>query len=456
LEWTSEQILNLAPDPGSARSGRELARASKWLSLGHDPRACWGECQGSGSTPYQTQIDLGEPAFRCTCPSRKFPCKHALGLFLLYAESRAAFREGPAPDRVSEWLEARAKKAQLKAEADEGRPAEPEARPADPAAKARRAAGREARVAAGLDELSRWLMDLIRQGLAACQARPYSFWETPAARLVDAQAPGAARLVRELAGIPSSGEGWHQRLLERLGRLLLLVEAYSRLETLPEPVQADVRALVGWTQDQKELLAAPGLADEWLVLGQRVELEDRLKVQRTWLIGRASRRPALVIQFAPGNQPLDASLVPGTRLDAELVFFPGTVPMRAIVKRRSEAAGPIEAVPAEPSLEAALAVHAAALAANPWTERTPLAVEEVIPVHRQGRWSLRDGSDGSIALRPRGDDGWRLLACSGGRPIGVFGEYDGDALLPLGCWNDEGYVVLASGPGVPAEQFLTA
>ena len=41
--------------------------------------------QGSAASPYQTGIDLSEPAFQCTCPSHKFPCKHGLGLFLLLA-----------------------------------------------------------------------------------------------------------------------------------------------------------------------------------------------------------------------------------------------------------------------------------------------------------------------------------------------------------------------------------
>jgi hypothetical protein len=298
--------------------------------------------------------------------------------------------------------------------------------------------------------LKRWLLDLNRQGLATCQSHSYSFWEATAARMVDAQAPGLARQVRELASIASSGEGWHHRLLERLGRLLLLVEGYSRLSSLPEPVQADVRSLIGWTCDQKELLATPGLGDRWLIMGHRVELEDRLRVQRTWLLGQDTRRSALVLQFAPGNQPLDASLVPGTRVDAELVFFPGSVPQRALVKTRSDAAGPIDGVPAEPSLEVALGVHAAALAANPWTERTPLAIEGVIPIHRQGRWLIRDRTGHTVALGPRGDDGWRLLACSGGEPIGLFGEYDGDALLPLSTWSDEGFCVLNV---VPSLQF---
>src|SRR5215213_8878166 len=113
---TVEQILALAPDASSAKSGKGLATPRKWLSLGSNEQALWGECQGSGENPYQAQIDLSEPAFRCTCPSRKFPCKHALGLFLLAQSQAAALTERTPPTWVSDWLASRAQKAQQRAE----------------------------------------------------------------------------------------------------------------------------------------------------------------------------------------------------------------------------------------------------------------------------------------------------------------------------------------------------
>src|SRR6267154_1101372 len=106
-QWTTEQILALAPDPASAKAGRELTVPRKWLSLGHDDLAAWGECQGSGAKPYQAQIELAEPAFRCTCPSRKFPCKHTLGLFLIFAGENAAMKKTTPPPWVADWLKSR-------------------------------------------------------------------------------------------------------------------------------------------------------------------------------------------------------------------------------------------------------------------------------------------------------------------------------------------------------------
>jgi len=49
-----------------------LANPAKWVSKGANEQALWGECQGNGSKPYQTQIDLSNIAFKYSCTSRKF------------------------------------------------------------------------------------------------------------------------------------------------------------------------------------------------------------------------------------------------------------------------------------------------------------------------------------------------------------------------------------------------
>ena len=112
----AEQILALAPDASSARAGSQLATPGKWGGLGINGEAMWGECQGSGKVPYRTQIDLGEPAFKCSCPSRKFPCKHGLGLYLLRAAQPALFPEGTAPQWVTDWLDGRRARREKKEE----------------------------------------------------------------------------------------------------------------------------------------------------------------------------------------------------------------------------------------------------------------------------------------------------------------------------------------------------
>jgi hypothetical protein len=44
-----------------------------------------------------------------------------------------------------------------------------------------------------------------------------------------------------------------------------------------------------------------------------------------------------------------------------------------------------------------------------------------------------------VALRLAGSDHWKLLAISGGAPVDLAGEWDGDMVLPLGVVADGAY-----------------
>ena len=460
MTWTPETVLALAPDPASAKAGRDLSTRRKWVSLGRGTTdegttVLWGACQGSGKDPYLTRVDTSEPAFKCSCPSRKFPCKHALGLFLLSVQSPGEFQATTPPDWVAEWMESRAARVTKRAEreARAAEPASPDAE-SDPAAAekaakqaAARAAERERRVAVGVSELRLWLRDLVRQGLSTAPTRPASSWETMAARLVDAQAPGAARLVRQMATIPASGEGWPGRLLDRMARLHLLLESYGRIDSLPPELAADVRTGLGWTTPQESLLELDGVRDQWAVVGRRVFEDDRLRVQRTWLWGKEARRGALVLHFAPAGstrsetKPVDPTFVPGTAFEGTLVFFPSAAPLRAIVKERTAA------VPWDPdlgyqSLPEAAGAMADADARMPWIESHPLFMRDAIPARLTSRLEVRDSGGCWIPLSQRFRDSWRLLAVSGGSSVPLFGEWDGEELMPLTVWGERGAVAL--------------
>lgn len=447
MAWTAEQILALAPDASAAASGRQLANASRWSGLGCSAGAVWGLCQGSGKDPYRAQVDLGEPAFKCSCPSRKFPCKHGLGLLLLYSAQTTSFPTAEPPAWVSEWLASRAAKAEARAAKQSGAVeavaaptaghaagGDTPAAPAAAAAPAKSAAKREAKVAAGIADLEVWLHDVMRRGLAAAQREPTSYWEGAAARLVDAQAPGLARQVRELGGAAASGEGWLERLLGRLGRLHMLLQGYHRLTYLPLPMQAEVRTQIGWPQDQAELLArAGGISDTWQVLGvDEHEEEHRLRVRRTWLRGQADGRYALLLDFAHGVAPFSAAYVVNSQFAAELVYFEGALPLRALIKSRQGDTTAATAVPAgAPTIDAALGEYSAALAHHPWLELMPWTLAEVQLARVDERWWLRDTAGQGVPLALDDEAGWRLQAIAGGRPGTLFGEWDGVRLNPL-------------------------
>jgi hypothetical protein len=428
LQLSADQVIALAPDANAAQSSRGLAQPRQWLRLEQGAAAIWGECQGSAAQPYQTQVDLDGPAFNCSCPSRKRPCKHGLGLLLLFADQPERFDRAAPPEWVSDWLNSRAPRSPA--------PRPPVVRPKtdlETAAQARRQAQREAKIAAGLNELELWLTDLVRHGLAQAQAQPPRYWDHMAARMVDAQAPGLARRLRDMAGLPGTGLGWQERLAEQLGHLYLLTEGYRRQSAQAPEVRADLRAGVGWAVSQELVLAQAGVRDHWLVLGQRIEQEERLRARHTWLWGTHTGRAALLLDFAAAGQDLEPGFLPGLDADLTLAVYPGAYPLRAVVKHK-HAVQAQKTMHGYPNLGAAAEAYGQALARNPGLDTFPVALAEMrMGAHAQRLW-VRDRAGEAWPLSLRFAAYWRLQALSGGQPVGVFGEWDGHTLWPLSVW----------------------
>ena len=250
----------------------------------------------------------------------------------------------PPPAWVSEWIAKRDASAEKKAAKleDADAPVDPETAAKREMDREKRAAKRDDRVRAGMAELQIWLGDLARQGLAhARQHQTMQFFDQMAARMIDAQAPGIARRIRRLPGMFALHDGWADHVLEEMGSLQWLIHGFNHLETLPEGIRASVRNAIGWTATEQDLADAEVVRDRWQVVGQVVEVWEKLRTQRTWLIGVESRRPALCLSFAVANQSLDLSLVEGTLLDATLAFYPSGAPLRAMVRERHGEARPL-------------------------------------------------------------------------------------------------------------------
>jgi SWIM zinc finger len=422
-----EQVLGLAPDASAAKAGQSQASIGKWPSLGRDEQAAWGECQGSGSTPYRCQAALDDGATKCSCPSRKFPCKHAIGLLLLLADGQAP--EAARPAWVSEWLASRADRQAKPAAA-------PTTRIPDPKAQQRRAANRDKKVDAGVEELRRWLADLARGGLATAQSQSWQWWDQMARRMIDAQARGLANRVRRLAEIAAVGNqrpDWPERMLDEIGGLYLLCEAWRRRESLPPATAQALRTRIGYTQTTLEVLqAGQEITDTWAVLGQRLDEDGQLKSLQQWLYGERSGEVVSYLAFAVTGQNLEPGLPPGARSHACLVRYPGPPPQRVLIAKRHDQGRPLGPLPGSCTWEDALAGVATLMAGDPWADLLPVAVRAVtvLPPAGQRTWLLRDRTGGAVPVASTAEVRWRLLAVSGGAPVDVAGEWDGFAFRP--------------------------
>lgn len=70
-------------------AARDVSDVARWVQLGTWSRYLWGRYQGRDL--YDVFVKIGSPEAMesgCTCPSYKYPCKHALGLLMLATDKR--------------------------------------------------------------------------------------------------------------------------------------------------------------------------------------------------------------------------------------------------------------------------------------------------------------------------------------------------------------------------------
>ncbi|GGF24664.1 hypothetical protein GCM10011611_33390 [Aliidongia dinghuensis] len=450
-------IEQLATDQSSLKAAAGLAKPGKWSGVGmsRDGALVWGECSGSGANPYRVMADLRNLGNKCTCPSRKFPCKHVLGLLWLHAEAIVPFAPADTPEWVSDWLGRRRTSASAPKTASSDAPveakdvraaqvAEPEV-PEDPKAAARREAAAAKRsedteraILDALDALEQWVGDQLRLGLAAFIDDATARCRRIAARLVDGKAAVLAGRIDELPGrllaLPT-GDRPRGAVVE-LGKLVLLARAFRAA-----PRDAEIRRAVATSESRETVLANPDTSRVnacWEVLAEQAQTRrDGLVSQTTWLLnlGEAGPRFATLLDYFPASAGRRGSVfTPGERFRGELAFYPSQQPLRALLVERDtaeEAAAPDWSTPAWPTTEAAV-VDALnrPLIAEPWTLEVPV----LLPA-------------GRIALDDTGQAWWR--AADGAAILPVAGDAEGllrgtDLMQTAALWSGNRLAILAA------------
>jgi hypothetical protein len=395
---------------------------------------------------------------RCTCPSRRHPCKHVLALLLLWTNGDVP--EAAPPAGVVAWLESHPPKVSdprggsdtpptskgqtpsptaneiSASDVPAGDVATPDESPRDDVLpgnvddtldRDRARDERVERMFAGLTELDRWLDDRMRTGLADPALAKYATWDDLAARLVDAQAGSLANRIRRLAGLVGASPDWHSDVLAELGLLHLLAQAGRRLGSLPGPLADAVATTVGWQVRQADVLAGVPDTDTWIVVARSDNREDRIEVRRHWLRGVTSGRWALLLSFAAYRQSLDTSLEVGTAIAADLHRYPGPALRALIGTRHGEPLGP--ARPPAVGVSAACDEIGTLLVAEPWLDRVPFTVSASVAVDGT-RFALTDSS-GTLPLIAAGRPLATLLAVAGGDAVDVTCEWTPHGVVPL-------------------------
>ncbi|XZE19901.1 SWIM zinc finger family protein [Pirellulaceae bacterium SH449] len=431
MSLTTSKIAELAPDQESLNAAHKLMKPGKWPALRKHNDLVWGECQGSGANPYRTVFDHSNAGYKCTCPSRKFPCKHVLALMWMYVQDPGPFADGEVPPWVADWLGRRRNPAASSSPKPNEKKAKTAAKslitaeisasqaPLDPSADDKRKAASEKRslatqqsIATGLEELQQWLNDQVRGGLSGFLNDPVSRCRTIAARLVDAKAQAMASRLDELPSrlkqLPS--ELRLDALLQELSRIILICRAWQAT-----PADAELTRLVGSSETRDSIISlVDGLRVQsiWEVVGEQITTRrDGLVSQATWLmnLGLGTRFALLLDYFPASLGKRSSTFTIGEVLAAELSFYPARQPLRAIIAERQSPTD--ESLTIEITWPTAdgnpLDTYRMILQKAPWMVDVPLLLPRGRIAH-SGAVSWWQAVDGSLALPVSGNPGKHL------------------------------------------------
>lgn len=473
---TRDKVESLAPDQASLAAALKLVKQTSWpmLAASSDAAMLWGECQGSGSTPYRVVVSPGDVGYKCTCPSRKFPCKHVLAVLWLRVDKPERFEISQPPSWVEEWSARRRSglarppgkpkreddsaprvapslDAALATESESEKVADPKVAARIAAQRERVKVEREQAVLAGLDDLDRWILDQLAQGMATFAQRTRQAVATLSKRLVDAKAGGLAGRLDLLAGevfrVPERERA--EVAIERLAAITLIASAYRHRDNLPTLLREDVRRAVGWSVKREELLATASalrLTGPWIVAANLSDVQpDKLRRLETWLINGAPNddrpRVAVLIDFVPvSGGAFGFPFEPGESIEGEIVFYPSAAPLRGLLVTRKTVDAPVRWPKGHERLAAALEEFAVRLGALPWLDAWPLLAAGVA-IHTAGAGLvLADAQGGMLPIERSQAEA--LMPMIGLESVSPLFTWDGRVArilamdTPVGRWHE--------------------
>lgn len=227
---TEEYVQRNAVNASALANARKISSKGDFFGrkITADRTLIYGDCKGSGKEPYHTSVDVSGDSVvsRCSCPSRQFPCKHALALMLDFAAGRT-FEPGDVPEDIArkrEKIEKREEKAKQAASDDAAPKSEEELQKeaqkkkasADSAAKKKIARQME-----GLSLVSDFTNEMLSAGLGTINSGSVSKYQDLAKQLGDYYLNGLQLLLQRfiLAVQADRSQVGEKELVEKLVQL---------------------------------------------------------------------------------------------------------------------------------------------------------------------------------------------------------------------------------------------
>ncbi|UKS24447.1 SWIM zinc finger family protein [Paenibacillus sp. HWE-109] len=243
---TESYVDSLALNSSAIKNGKDLVKKNSFplLCQSEDKSLIFGACKGSGKEPYQCSVDISKeanPVFRCTCPSRQFPCKHNLGLMYAFTSGKT-FVTAPVPQDIVDKREKAEKREEKKKESPD---------PAAPAVK--RKTNKSAllkKITAQLEGISiaeKLILQMVQSGIGSLDNKALQTAQEQAKQLGNYYIPGIQTAIRLLLlqfREEEDREAMYGKVIEQLTTLQALLKKSneyltSRLDNPDQPMDTN-------------------------------------------------------------------------------------------------------------------------------------------------------------------------------------------------------------------------
>ena len=294
----------------------------------------------------------------------------------------------------------------------------------------------------GAHDLSNWLNDLVKTGIAHLSSYEEIYWESISKKMVDSKLSGVSTRILRIKNLVQEADSWEESVLKEISNLNLLAKALNKLEQYSKTEQLTFLNLAGFNITKKHLEKAILKKDQWQILAVEQWQEDKIKLRQTWIQGKESKFMGMLLEYAWGNQEFMTLWEAGKIFYGELKIYPSSFPLRAMVSAYQHREGGIESYAAYPNLEVFFQAYAKAISLNPLLPKFPVCLKNVKVVSKNEKVLLIDAEEKSLECTCEEKVKWSLLALSTGNAIRLFGIWNGIHLIPKSVLLEDRFISL--------------
>lgn len=235
---TEELIRSLAPNQNAISNAQKISRTGGFVTLyqTENKDLIFGECKGSGKSGYHTSADFSgdTPVFRCSCPSRQFPCKHSLAIMYEWVSGKN-FEVAEVPEDIARKREKITKRKEKAKEEEKKGPKKP-SKTSLAAAKKKLQKQLE-----GLALAETFVTDLLNRGVSSINGSSSASYKKVAKQLGDYYLPELQAIMLEIITVAEElSEQPDDRELNRL--VMLCVRLSSSVKKSKEYIQTKLES----------------------------------------------------------------------------------------------------------------------------------------------------------------------------------------------------------------------